>query len=495
MERGRVSGARPGGIRLLDQNGAEVDYTPSYLRNVQPQAAPAQPTGPASSPLSDFGARTLRESGLPSVRESNQQSMAPPPFPGQQELPEMPPPGPVPPPPGLPEWEEPLEVIDPQWVFDAFGLDDPSSFEAEMEIHEGVVGYWEMWMPCRDIRRAAYELVGKDPQEPGPEDAALASERSPGSGFDIGLPEGFAENGAKWLMAHLVADARRGPNQTDMQDDKPKLVRAMTLRTTDLEEEFFDQMRPGETVDIPLISTARNHEMGGKSAIEGFGTDVLLEFEAGSVGYTAGGWSPRYDDDDEKRTVQRISEILDEIWQNADSELTEEGLDEDDRDRYEAEIEQVEEIRRLIDEYEKTDRKERDDLEGKRKEIIRTLEDMGVLRQSPYGIGGVDEWFTFSDGEPLRWSGESISPEADSDYYYDVEYDEEHPSRAVEVITGGRFEVVSVERGTIDDPVDKPFQSKVRLRQVGVFDPTYPGKLVNIGGASEVVEVKALHVF
>jgi hypothetical protein len=390
----------------------------------------------------------------------------------------------------LPEWQEPIEVVDTE----AFRLyADPSSFEAEMEIHENVVGYWEMWMPCREIRRAAYELVGKDPDEPGPEDAAVASERSPGSGFDPGVSEEFAENAAKWLMAHLVTSARSGPDPTDMRDDEPKLVRSIALQTTTLEEEFFDQIRPGETVDIPLISTARNHDIGGKSAIEGFGTDVLIEFEAGTVGYFAGGWAPRYNDDDENQTLDLMNEILDEVWQFADSELTAEEIDDDDRGSYEFQKDLVEEVRQLLSEYQKIGRRDRDELEAKRKEILDRLEEMSIVQSSYPGYGSPA--YQLSGGEPVRWAGENINLETDADYYYEVDYDEENKSRTTEVITGGRFEVVSVDRGTYGEPVDKPFVSKVRLRQVGVFDPTFPGKLVNIGGASEIVKVKALHVF
>lgn len=407
----------------------------------------------------------------------------------------MPAPGPVPPPPGLPEWDDPSEIVD----LDAFGgswsrlsdLTDPS--EIDWEIHEEVIGAWEQWTPCREMRRAAYELAGKDPEEPGPEDAAVASEIDPGGNFARAMDENFVVNAAKWLMAQLVAAGRRGPDQTDMEDDEPKLVRAIALRTKDLEEEFFDRMSPGEIVDIPLVATARNHDIGGKSAIEDFGNDVLIEFEAGTVGYTAGGWGPRYDYRDEESSINKIIDILDEIEVNAESELSNEEIDEDDRGLYQSEIDSVDEIKQLLKEYDKIDRRERDELEEKRKEITQRLEDMAIVQASYPGYKSPDA--QFSDGEPLRWGGEPVNMDTDSDYYYEVEDDPEHPSRTTEVITGGRFEVVSVERGTESNPVDKPFVSKVRLRQVGVFDPTYPRKLVNIGGASEIVEVKALYVF
>jgi hypothetical protein len=504
LERGRVSDLRPGGIRIVDSNGREVQYKPKYQGDIE---APITTGTGGGSPLADFGAGTLREAGLPSVRQTVQAQMAPQPGFVQPDLSGAVPggggasivfgqPGPIAPPPGLPEWEDPMDIIDPKafgrgyWDFEAM-----EPFELEYEIHEDVMGGWEQWIACREIRRAAYELVGKDPEEPGPEDAAVASEMSPSGYTGVANSEGWIQNSAKWLMAKLAVGVRRGPAEEDMTDDDPKLVRAMALRTTQIEEDFFDRMVPGEVVDIPLISTARNHNVGGKSALEGFGTDVLLEFEAGTVSYRAGAWGPRYTDSDEDSTIERISDILDDFEVQLDSELSADDLDPDDREAFERDSDFIEEVRTMLKDYEKIDKAERDELDAKRAEIIDTLEQMGIIQSAtPYESPD----YKFNDGDPLRWAGESINSETDADYYYDAMDQAEYgnsENTTSEEITGGRFEVVSVERGTESNPAAKPFVSKVRLRQVGVFDPTYPGKLINIGGASEMVEVKALYDF
>jgi hypothetical protein len=142
----------------------------------------------------------------------------------------------------------------------------------------------------------------------------------------------------------------------------------------------------------------------------------------------------------------------------------------------------------LLDEYEKIDKRRRDDLDEKRQEIIDRLEDMAVIETN------AQDGSSTLNGGALRWGGEFISPDSDSDYFYEAS-EPNSENVTTEVITGGRFEVVSVERGAVGEPVDPPFISRVRLRQVGVFDPTYPGKLVKPGGESEMVKVKALHVF
>ena len=112
IERGREASSRPTGIRVVDENGNDVDYTPTYERaetgtigaarqigetpsvtrkpsEVKPiveekpqRPVPAKPT--SGTPLADHGATSLKERGLISVRES----AAPPPPPAPPKKPE-----------------------------------------------------------------------------------------------------------------------------------------------------------------------------------------------------------------------------------------------------------------------------------------------------------------------------------------------------------------------------------------------------------------------
>lgn len=61
---GRTSGTRPRGIRVVDRDGNDVDYTPTY------GSAPSPGRAGRGSALSDHGAGSLRERGVPTVGES-----------------------------------------------------------------------------------------------------------------------------------------------------------------------------------------------------------------------------------------------------------------------------------------------------------------------------------------------------------------------------------------------------------------------------------------
>lgn len=59
IDRGRSLTSRPAGLRVVDARGNPVAYTPTYEREKGPSGGP--------SPLSDHGARSLNEMGLPTV--------------------------------------------------------------------------------------------------------------------------------------------------------------------------------------------------------------------------------------------------------------------------------------------------------------------------------------------------------------------------------------------------------------------------------------------
>ena len=62
ITRGANAGQRPRGLRVVDQRGNPVDYTPTYER-------PGFAFGGGGTPLGEAGAPSLRERGLPSVRD------------------------------------------------------------------------------------------------------------------------------------------------------------------------------------------------------------------------------------------------------------------------------------------------------------------------------------------------------------------------------------------------------------------------------------------
>lgn len=62
--RGSNSGTRPRGMRVVDSSGNDVDYTPTYAR---PGAAPGAERVGGTTALSDHGAGSLKERGMPTV--------------------------------------------------------------------------------------------------------------------------------------------------------------------------------------------------------------------------------------------------------------------------------------------------------------------------------------------------------------------------------------------------------------------------------------------
>jgi hypothetical protein len=136
------------------------------------------------------------------------------------------------------------------------------------------------------------------------------------------------------------------------------------------------------------------------------------------------------------------------------------------------------------------------DLEARREELAEWLDKTLRAEQSlrEYGFDGMsredkdnlvavremfdeDKLVEYYDGvgHVYRQAGVELDPERDEDHFNDVEM-EGFGDRAVrEIITGGRFQVVSVEEDT--DPTT-PYRNRVRLRQVGVFDPINPGRVI-----------------
>lgn len=98
IARGRSLTERPAGIQIVDKNGRKINYRPSYSPNSDTPAGGGQ--GGTRSPLSDLGARSLAEMGLPTLRSLNappapqnspvEPSKTPDPAPPSTKLPEPP---------------------------------------------------------------------------------------------------------------------------------------------------------------------------------------------------------------------------------------------------------------------------------------------------------------------------------------------------------------------------------------------------------------------
>lgn len=97
IQRGANSATRPSGMRVVSADGKPVDYIPTYDRPGAKRPGGTPSTG-AATPLSEHGARSLRERGIPSIREVTTPKPPPSPTPiptrTTPEVPEVKPPEP-----------------------------------------------------------------------------------------------------------------------------------------------------------------------------------------------------------------------------------------------------------------------------------------------------------------------------------------------------------------------------------------------------------------
>lgn len=324
------------------------------------------------------------------------------------------------------------KTIAPRWVdiesilaWEDLGMSDPEEQNLD-GVGQEVADDWNDWDPCREMRQQAYRIAGL---QAGPTDP------------NIGLTGGYWGNGAgprtpgdpdkryeqaKYLMASLAEHTHKGSSY-----DKPTLYRAMDLDGDDADG-FWGAVQVGEEIDIPLLAFADRRRQGHNEFLSDYGKDVLLVLEDSPGSVELGYFSPMWSDDDEAATI-------DDLRQFADS------LEEDLPDDEEFDTSISQEIRSLLDEYEKTSVSQRDERQRLRDELSSIAADFGL---------------------PTAWAGDDPSEEGKWDF--------ENPLLSPrERASGGRMEVLSIE----DDP-DGVYGKVVRLRQIGVFDPTVPGRLI-----------------
>jgi len=312
-------------------------------------------------------------------------------------------------------------------------------------------GDWAQWDPCREIRKRAYEVLGLDES---PADANLNRAGGFfGNGHFIDVPDDQRTAQAMLLLAR-IAEMQRENNGPDAR--RTTLFRAMT--TNGDVDSLLETMKPGETVDIPLISTAEKADIGGEHYLQKYGDEVLLEIDTTSS-IEGDIIAILYDRKDQDRTLQMIEEtIIDGNNQRiAEIEGELEQLDADDSSR----LELQEEIETLTNQNSELDA------------LLKEIENPSTGRENrERAIGSVEDEYGDYFGEPFRWAGTEI-PEEDSEYYYDyLSYGGDGAPR--EHVTGGRFEVISVA----EDDSDAPYSHRITLRQIGAYDPANPSQLV-----------------
>lgn len=334
-----------------------------------------------------------------------------------------------------PTWGSVSKILD----WDVFGFGEMSDEDKEadglFEVWNETLDDWNLWDPCREMRRSAYDLAGLSP---GPADPNLGRVGGFfGNGWQTQVDDGKRVEQARYLMAS-VADA---VNEAD-PDDSPTIYRAVALGSGE-EDAFYKMLKPGQQVDIPLLAFADRRAQGDNEYLTRYGSDALLVLEESPGSVSAGTFPPMYDSTNEREMLDTLSDVLDEMEVNAEPE--EEG--------YVADL--VMNVRDLLDRYEATSIAQRDERQALREQIAQAIEDS-------------------APGLPVRWAGSEI-PEEDASLYW-AGFDD--PDANVgntprERISGGRLEVIAVE----DDPFGT-YKKIVRLRQVAAFDPQQPGRLI-----------------
>lgn len=336
-----------------------------------------------------------------------------------------------------PSWEEVSDILD----WEALGFSEDligDKDDAEYQAWDEFVGDWMRWDPCREIRQAAYDLAGLTPSDADPN-----LERTGGyfgNGWQTAASTDARIEQARLAMAR-VADATHSGSRWD----KPTLYRAIDLSEQD-EEGFWGLVRPGQEVDIPLLSFADRRSQGDNEYLTKYGKDVLFVLDESPGSVVSGQIEIMYSDADERETLDSLSNLIDDL---------EASMSDEDEESFASDEEFIESLRSLVDEYEKLSALERDRRLELREEIADRLSEM-------------------ESDIPLRWSGGEI-PEEDSELYYGAfDDDSSFPANAsTERISGGRMEVLDVS----DDPYGV-YGRIVRLRQVGAFDPQVPGRLI-----------------
>jgi hypothetical protein len=220
-------------------------------------------------------------------------------------------------------------------------------------------------------------------------------------------------------------------------------------------KKFFDTMKVGNEVDIPLLAFSDIGPSGGNHFLTKFGDDVLIELQDSPGSYnTSGTFEPIYTARHESDTLYELNERAEEIL------LAIERGEYEDEDVLESDKQFAETIQSLVEEYQALSG---DNSAGKMKlklAIQNAVEDLGY------------------DDVPLKWNGMPM-PEEDEEYYQAFD-DVDSESLPREYVSGGRLEVMEVK----DDPSGL-YKQVIVLRQNGAFDPQKTGSVVTIDRESQ----------
>lgn len=274
---------------------------------------------------------------------------------------------------------------------------------------------WVMLQPSRDIRQAALEVIGDDGLSGDPH----SRRRATWGGTDQ-LSQEEAHFMAEYMMGSLYENYLAG-----LTGDP--LYRA--LQTTGLEGDeaaFWNEISVGEQFDVPLMATLNMHPIqGSQNILDRFGSNVLIEVVSAAPGLYGDAQfaAPFYMESDENQFLDQLIEIDREMGSHEPGWL-------------ETVVQKFREERSFY-----------------------RLNQVTLAAEN-YGL------------ETKFW-GDAI-PESSEEYYEWYDWGD----TPQEVVTGGRFEVVSVQEGWEHSIQSKSYDKVVRVRQVGVFDPFNNGELV-----------------
>jgi len=298
---------------------------------------------------------------------------------------------------------------------------------------------WQQWAECRAMRRHAFDIVAG---EPGPADPHI--DRSQPNFFGdpriaSGIDEVKMHAQARYLLGELARAA-----QAEEQEDRP-LYRAVRLPSDP--RDFESTFREGRIVDLPLLATSAVRREGPNEFLTRYGSDVLLEIRGPTVGLTGGPITILATEDDEQLMIGQIDYLAERLEWDVDAGEVSEGVEEVK--------ELVKKIRALLEEYEDTRKAGQRDRLNKAREALREIaEDFGLTREYAFAGDELDETMSL-------------------DYWDRVDDIGEDGQR--EVITGGRFRVVTVE----PDP-DGVYETRIILEHVGTFDPRVRGGIIPV---------------
>lgn len=347
------------------------------------------------------------------------------------------------------EWTDIVDIVDLDAFEGRYSDRDPE--DALFEIRELAVEAWGTWASCREIRQAAYELAGSVPGEQDPNIDRTGGYF--GNGWETRRSEEETTEFARVLMAEIFQGVRN-----DYNPYAGPLYRAVDVGPKE-REGFEEALKTGSIVDIPLLATADRRSQGPNEFLTKFGTQYLIVIEPGSQATEGGFFDPLYSRRDEDDTLNRIEGLV----QGLQDELDAGDLDDDKESKIQREVE-IKIIRRLLADYEQARERGAKEREQARDDLAEAVQD----------------WFDGAeDGQGLNWEGQDIKEEDGSPFWdaLDAAYDGTTYSEVLpkEQITGGRFEVLSVE----DDP-EGVYGQVIRLRQIGAFDPQNPGTVAYV---------------